>query len=454
MKKIIQFAVLCVFSVVLFSGAMGGNLAMAENGNSQNAIEKAVWSTQDATVSESDFCYQDKPSYKIVPKNNDATIYFYLPEFNDQNVNVKKHFTFRIYIEGTENTYNEFRLYTWGKTLIDYAYPLGKWNFVNFDAELYVRDGNKSLCLNFVNAENLNIYLSAIEINDDTYSLENILGGVELYQIARGTHMAVMESYVMVTPDNKVIVMDGGEAVDAEKLLKVIRRFTNKVDAWFISHFHSDHIDAFLNLFDYYGSDNDLVVENLYYDALDLNNPSFNEQESVSRANSINKLVSLQKGKRIINAIQTSAKQSFKIGQYVTMKVLNDAYFGPSGNPGNNASVVYKMETPGESVLFLGDLGDRGDYYLNDQTFRNEMRSCRVVQMAHHGQRGVTDYFYSMIDDIRVCLYAAPKWVFDNDENGKGVNTSNLDTMHTRDLMRERGVRYSFHAIDKDVRLG
>ena len=97
---------------------------------------------------------------------------------------------------------------------------------------------------------------------------------------------------------------------------------------------------------------------------------------------------------------------------------------------------------------------DRGDYYLNDQTFRNEMRSCRVVQMAHHGQRGVTDYFYSMIDNIRVCLYAAPKWVFDYDENGKGVNTSNLDTMHTRDLMRERGVRYSFHAIDKDVRLG
>lgn len=214
------------------------------------------------------------------------------------------------------------------------------------------------------------------------------------------------------------------------------------------------YIDAFLNLFDYYGSDNDLVVENLYYDALDLNNPSFNEQESVSRANSINKLVSLQKGKRIINAIQTSAKQSFKIGQYVTMKVLNDAYFGPSGNPGNNASVVYKMETPGESVLFLGDLGDRGDYYLNDSSFRNEMKSCRVVQMAHHGQRGVTDYFYSMIDDIRVCLYAAPKWVFDNDENGKGVNTSNLDTMHTRDLMRERGVRYSFHAIDKDIRLG
>ena len=116
-------------------------------------------------------------------------------------------------------------------------------------------------------------------------------------------------------------------------------------------------------------------------------------------------------------------------------------------------ALFIKWKRPASPFCFWAILATAAIIILTTQVF--EMKCGLAASFKWRiTDKGVTDYFYSMIDDIRVCLYAAPKWVFDNDENGKGVNTSNLDTMHTRDLMRERGVRYSFHAIDKDVRLG
>lgn len=86
------------------------------------------------------------------------------------------------------------------------------------------------------------------------------------------------------------------------------------------------------------------------------------------------------------NVVRTKAGDAFTFGS-MTMKVLNDGYFGPGVNPGNDSTVVFKMETPKESVLFLGDLGNRGDVYLNDPTFIEEIRTCRIVQIGHHGAK-------------------------------------------------------------------
>ena len=122
------------------------------------------------------------------------------------------------------------------------------------------------------------------------------------------------------------------------------------------------------------------------------------------------------------------------------MKVLNDAWYTErDSNYGNNSGIMFKMETPGESVLFTGDMGNRGDVYLKDEWTRKEIESCTLIQMAHHGQNGTSDAFYNAIKDIKVCLYPAVDWVYNND-NGSGFNTANLDSLHIRDLMRERGV--------------
>ena len=149
-------------------------------------------------------------------------------------------------------------------------------------------------------------------------------------------------------------------------------------------------------------------------------------------------------GGRVKHTFTPEKNDVFAIDASLTIKVLNDAYFGNALNLGNDSSVVYKAETSGEDILFLGDLAEHGDVLIRDQYFYDECRSCGVVQMAHHGQAGVSDSFYRELDQIKICLYPGPRWVFDADSGG-GINSEpTLKTMHTRDLMRELGVCYTF----------
>ena len=75
-------------------------------------------------------------------------------------------------------------------------------------------------------------------------------------------------SYLIRTKNDKLIVVDGGEIGDADFLLEYIMKYGNgKVDYWYITHPHSDHVGALCELL---GRENsNIQVENLYY--------SFNE---------------------------------------------------------------------------------------------------------------------------------------------------------------------------------
>lgn len=48
-----------------------------------------------------------------------------------------------------------------------------------------------------------------------------------------------------ITNSGHLIIIDGGWAENAPALRKVIAQNGNHVDAWFISHTHSDHVGAF-----------------------------------------------------------------------------------------------------------------------------------------------------------------------------------------------------------------
>ena len=64
-----------------------------------------------------------------------------------------------------------------------------------------------------------------------------------LWQLPNQTPTQMM-SYVIRSPNGKVIVIDGGNAGDTRYLADFLKGHGNTVDAWFISHAHSDHFDA------------------------------------------------------------------------------------------------------------------------------------------------------------------------------------------------------------------
>ena len=339
---------------------------------------------------------------------------------------------FRLKYDGTG--YNDtLRVYNAEGDLVDYGYPANAWNRVRFKTMVYTENGENFVKTKLDFAANQSVYLSDLKVTASEAD-KPLLGGVKLISLESIT---LAMGYVVITPDNKVIVIDGGYvAGDTTIMLKLLRTLTHKVDYWFLTHFHTDHTTVPAQLLE----NEDIVIENLYYDF-----PTSQMVKDLSGDSDYpfcDKFKDLVKNnpQKVKNVVTPHYKDEYKLGEYVTMKVLNDAWYTErDGNYGNNSGIMFKMDTPGESVLFTGDMGDRGDVYLKDEWTKKEIESCTIIQMAHHGQHGTSDSFYNAIKDIKVCFYPAVDWVYDND-NGSGFNTADLDSLHTRDLMRERGV--------------
>lgn len=372
----------------------------------------------------------------------DGALCLYLPEAA-AFVNKVAHIEFRLFVEGEDGKYDDLTLFTDAGKRIDYGFPQNKWSLVNFDSFVYEKEGKCAVCIRVEKAAGKTVYISAAEINGDTFAVTELLGGAKLYQMENVS--ALMCGYVVVTPEGRVLVIDGGGRDDADNLYSFLEEFGGRVDGWFLTHFHEDHVNALVGLLEKY----EIVIQKLYYDFRGAKAPDFKGDKDNPCIKELEDRIRAYPEK--VRSVAVPVPFEEYVYDSVKIVPLNEGYFANIENSVNNSCVVYKMYTPKESVLFLGDLGAiRGDEYLQRPRFAEEIGDCRIVQMAHHGQDGVSDRFYNALDDIRVCLYPAAKWIFDSDF-GQGIGTSPLRTMHTRDLMRERGVRACFSCADGRV---
>lgn len=426
-RRILSFVLFFVCSALCITGsvnvgAFAETVAMAD-----------YYTTYGATVEADDtFTYAgESSSLKMKLTSDKAGIYLELPALQEYAIGDQVVVDMRLYMEGTG--YNgTFKLYKAGGELIDYAFPGGVWSRVRFQTRVFEKDGVKNVLISMEKGKGLNIWLSNPTV-DAAEEDAPLFGGVKLYQIEPKSNL--MNSYIVETKEGEIIVMDGGDLADADNLVKVLRTFTNEVDHWFISHYHSDHVRALVTILEFHN----IKIRNLYFDFP--TSAEVKQNSGDSDGYLADELVAkiAQYPEKVENVITAGRGLTVQVGADVTVKALNDAYKVKNNNYGNNTTVVYKVETPGEDILFLGDLGDRGDAYLEDEWFVEEAESCTVIQLAHHGQNGTTDKFYNMIKEKKVVLYAAKQWIYDND-NGSGFNTANLTTLHMRDLVREWGV--------------
>ena len=88
-----------------------------------------------------------------------------------------------------------------------------------------------------------------------------------------------------------------------------------------------------------------------------------------------------------------------------------------------------------------------GDFDVNGQEcffkhFDTSKLRCDIVQMSHHGQRGVDRSFYNLIKPLH-CLYPAPMWLWENNRymctNPETAGKGPFTIMETRQWMDELG---------------
>ena len=430
-----------VLSAMLGVAGLCGN-APAENENGVVTWKSEYYTANGAEVNIVDGGYSEAGNtLEIKCRDIRSDLYLTLPAFEEYDAGDKVHLSFRLNPSGMVGGYSSFELCSWGGETIDYAYEYNVWNWVNYDATILEIDGKNTVLLSFNKALREKVAISEFTVDDDLFEVDGMFGGVDVYQY-EGSPQTQMLGFVFVTKDGKIVVYDGGYIGDGANLVKLIHEHGRVVSGWFISHYHNDHVTGLMEILE----NSDIVIENLYHD-FPQDKEHFAQYGGGDAwiVEAMDELVA-QYPEKVQNVVRTSQKDEFVFDE-LKIKVLNNVDETSTNNYGNNTTIVYKAETPGESILLLGDLGETGDKYIKDSYFLKEMRTCRVVSMAHHGQNGTSRDFYKCIDDIKVCLYSAPLWLYDNDQGG-GINSGTWKTLQTRGWMRDAGVRVSLCVQD------
>ncbi len=222
-----------------------------------------------------------------------------------------------------------------------------------------------------------------------------------------------MMSFVIVTQNNQVIVIDGGRPADMPLLKEYVGG--RHIAAWILTHAHCDHISGFVHELKE-NSGKDFNIGAVYYNfppysLIDNHNvpdyeymarelrgclPVFAEIEPLIR----DKAHIVQQGDTIqIDECRIDFLYAYHEG--LTVNLMNDS------------SLVFKLTTPNKTVLFLGDLGPEGGDVLYRES--RHLLHADIVQMAHHGHMNVGMEVYAAIG-AEACLWCAPDWLYAEEE--------------------------------------
>lgn len=262
---------------------------------------------------------------------------------------------------------------------------------------------------------------------------------VELTQLSDHSTRQMM-GYILKTKNNKIIVIDGGTTDDTENLIKQLNKHGGKVDAWFLTHLHDDHLGAFFNI----ANDKQIQIEKIY---CSFNEYSWYEENELARAEFSKQILEILKQDNIKDKVEeVSLNQDINIDD-VKIEILGIKNPEITENAGNEQSMVVKFDTGKTTFLVLGDTGIKSSEKLL-KTQKEKLKSD-IVQMAHHGQNGATKELYEQINPT-ICMWPTPEWLWNND-SGEGKGSGPWKTLETRQWMEELKVKKNYVEKDGDI---
>lgn len=262
------------------------------------------------------------------------------------------------------------------------------------------------------------------------------LGGGRLVQWAN-REGAQMMSYLIETPFHETVVIDGGHPCekDARHLYETLMQRGAVVDLWLITHAHNDHYGVLY-----------WMLKNIDPFELSIKDIRFafpplewlKSVENGSEYHMVSEFYQLLETRGIVPNMLRAGDTIPLEG--CTFDILSDCSDYSDYTTINDTTSVILVHFPKKDVLFLGDLGPEAGRALLSRCDPVKLR-CDIVQMAHHGQRGVDRHFYETVRP-KVCLYPAPDWLWDNN-NGGGFDLGPWETVRTREWMEELGALVS-----------
>ncbi len=240
-----------------------------------------------------------------------------------------------------------------------------------------------------------------------------------------------MNSYVIRTVHGKLLAIDGGVEGDAPYLRNFLRERGGVVEAWFVTHPHSDHCNALGTIL---ANPEGIEVRGLYAsmpDAAWIETYADPSEKMTYR----NFMAALDASHHALTDVALGQEWAIDGVRIEVLGVKNPEIVK---NPINNSCMVLRMSDRHKSVLFLADLGFEAGEKLSHGPYADRLPSD-YVQMAHHGQNGVGKDVYTKISP-KYCLWPTPQWLWDNDSGG-GKCSGSWKTLEVRAWMDEFPIR-------------
>ena len=173
------------------------------------------------------------------------------------------------------------------------------------------------------------------------------------------------DSCLIITPNNKKILIDGGEAEPEVLLSYLLDRRIKNIDYIMISHFDSDHCNGLIE-----------VIRNLNIKNILISKQAYFCDEYRNIANIIN-------SKKIK---VTFVKQGDSLN--IDKNIKLDIFYPPKEleyDDLNNNSIVAKLKYNSFSILFTGDIEKSEENLL--KMYKNGELESEILKIAHHGSK-------------------------------------------------------------------
>ena len=161
-----------------------------------------------------------------------------------------------------------------------------------------------------------------------------------------------MMGYIIKTNNGKVIVIDGGTILDAKNLEKYVKDSGGKIDYWFLTHAHHDHVGAFTEIV----KNTDIQIENIYASVNELSWYEKNEESRLEFTKDFLNTLKLDKIKDKVKEPKINEKIQIDNIEIEILGIKNPEIIE---NAGNEQSMVFTVSTGKTKILILGDTGEK-----------------------------------------------------------------------------------------------
>lgn len=221
---------------------------------------------------------------------------------------------------------------------------------------------------------------------------------MKIYQLTNITPFQNM-CYIIKSKGGKLCLIDGGQRGDYKEIYRLLRKLGKTIEYCFITHPHQDHFRGIFALIKHHP---DVKIKKFLFNQIpnDWHEEDGDHGEIVEMNKSIEELN--------ISHDELRLHDRFMLDE-VKIEVLRINNLDIKVNLTNNQSCVLRVSDDDFSMIFLADLGIEGGLELIER----EDVKADAVQMAHHGQNGVTKEVYDKID-AKYTFWPTAKWLYDN----------------------------------------